>query len=470
LGAGEGIVQKHVTGLNPNTQYDVTCTIENVFGVTYGDIETFGVEVQQASPSVTTLPDPNSSPIAFNSSEPDTLSIQNFVKAFQTDPNHPHNDQGMVTYTERAGNLATLDYNDILYSVEPETLQASKIISLLPRTIAQGEVGGFYELSRDARPDIIDANDQDNLILLELSLVSTFNPDLNTTSQNSLKFWIANDTNSIELTNAFGGKPLTLQRIPSNPNEPGLVYPLWDIRNIIEKNGRQLPLDNLFNQKPNTPYAFYELSTGKELLDINEDETIDLNDYHLVLDKFGKTGVFRSDIASAKGPGLPDGKVDMIDEVIFIKEYNKRYPDNPIANPYVEFSEDFESGAIAQPFFSSGDEPWTIDSNPYTGYCAKSGSIENNQISVLEASIETASGKISFHYKVSCESGYDYLLFTVDDMEAWRWSGQKDWEKVEFQTTPGAHDLKWIYVKNYSTSEGQDCVWIDDIEFPASMF
>ncbi len=556
MGAGEGILQQNVTGLNPNTQYDVTSRIINAAGIAYGDVETFWVQVQQGILSVTTLParnitqksaelellllddgdpsivtqadtrfvygcsgkkskttdwmstteaqqssviinglepdtiywyysqainsagmvdgntlsfktlpDANSPPAAFDSNEPDTLIIQNFVKALQTDPNNPHNNQGIVTYVEKAGNLATLDSNDVLYSNASATTKTSTIVSLLP-IMENGNVSGFLELAKDARPELFDVNDSNNMTLLELSIYSTLVSDSDITSENSLKFWIPNDANSVLLKNSFNGKPLTLQRISSDSNEPNLVYQLWDIRNVIEKNGRQIPLDKLIGRKPNTPYAFFELSTTKELLDINQDNQIDSNDYSLLLKDFGKTGIFRSDIASVKGLGLPDGQVDVNDEVTFIKEYNKLYPANPLPNPYIELSEDFESGNIQEPFVSYGDVQWIIDTNPYSGnYCVKSGYISGSQISILEANISTASQTISFSRKVSCESEFDTLIFKIDDTEAGRWSGQMNWEKVDFKITPGTHNFKWIYEKDESISQGQDCVWIDNIEF-----
>ena len=558
MGAGEGVLQQNVTGLSPNTEYDVTSQISNAAGISYGDTETFWIEVQPLSPSVSTLPvqnltyqssdlelllnddgdpslavqtdtrfiywssdeeqkttewfstdegqqasvtikgldsdtvywfyaqainsigqsdgdilsfktypDPNSVPVNFDVNEPDTLLIQNFVKELQTDPNKPHNNQCVMTYVEKAGNLASLDSNDVLYSNISGTIKASRIVSLLPNKDANGEIAGFYELSKDVRPELTDVNDSNNLTMLELSIFSTSYSDSNTTSENSLKFWLPDDMNSAALNNIFGGKPLTLQQISTDQNEPNLIYPLWDIRRIIEKNGRQLPLEKLTGQKPDIPYAFFELSTSKEILDINEDNKIDLNDYSLLLEDFGKTGIYRSDIAGPKGYGLPDGKVDVIDEIIFITEYNKRYPENPIPNPYIEFSEDFESGNIQEPFTSYGDKSWVIDSGSSFGsFSVKSGDISGNQKSVLEANIETTLGKMSFYYKVSSELEYDSLTFYIDDIEAGKWSGQKDWEKVEFQTTPGTHNFKWIYSKDESISRGQDCVWIDNIEFP----
>ena len=48
-------------------------------------------------------------------------------------------------------------------------------------------------------------------------------------------------------------------------------------------------------------------------------------------------------------------------------------------------------------------------------------------------------------------------------MEQERWSGDMDWEEVNFQTTPGTHNFKWIYEKDRSDSEGEDAAWIDNI-------
>ncbi len=444
-----------ISGLEPDTNYWFYAEAINATGGAAGETLSFK-----------TLPDPNSVPTAFDANEPGSLIIQNFVKALQTDLNNPHNNQGIVTYVEKAGNFATYDINDVFYSNVPGITKTSKIVSLLPMIKADGKVTGYFELSKDARPELFDSNDSNNVALLELSIYSTLFADSDITSENSLKFWIPNDSNSVILKNCFNGKPLTLQQVSADSNESNLNYPLWDIRKVIEKNGRQIPLDKLVARKSNTVYAFYELSTNKELLDINQDNKIDPNDYSELLEDFGKTGTFRSDIAGSKGSGLPDGKVDVNDEVTFIKEYNKRYPENPLQNPYIEISEDFENGSIQQPFISYGDVPWVIDSNTYSGkYSVKSGNISGNQVSILEANINTVSQRISFSRKVWCESEFDILIFKIDNTEAGRWSGQMNWETVDFQITPGTHNFKWIYQKDESISQGQDCVWIDNIEF-----
>ena len=49
-------------------------------------------------------------------------------------------------------------------------------------------------------------------------------------------------------------------------------------------------------------------------------------------------------------------------------------------------------------------------------------------------------------------------------MEVQRWSGERNWEEVNFQTTPGTHNIKWIYIKDTTVSLGNDAAFIDEIK------
>ncbi|UCC99004.1 MAG: hypothetical protein JSW66_03785, partial [Phycisphaerales bacterium] len=76
------------------------------------------------------------------------------------------------------------------------------------------------------------------------------------------------------------------------------------------------------------------------------------------------------------------------------------------------------------------------------------------------------SGQINFYYKVSSESGFDYLRFYIDDEEMGKWSGEKDWAEVSFAVSEGRRTFRWEYSKDGSDSDGDDTAWIDDIVFP----
>jgi surface protein len=426
-----------ISGLKPNSVYFFYAQANNTSGTVDGNTLSFK-----------TYPDPNSVPAVFDPNEPNTLLIQNFVKVFQNDLNKPHNNQGLLTYIEKEENLNGIDFNDVLY-LPPEAM-SSKIVFLIPMMNLQGQISDFNELSKDARPD----NAQDSL--LELSIYSPVPNEPNINSENSLKFWLD--------PNAFKEKTVTIQKVSSDPN---IIYPVWDVNEMISKNGRKLPLNNLLNQKLNVPYAWFTLSTSRQILDLNGDRIVDLTDYALLLADADKTGIYRSDIASMKGSipviGIPDGKVNETDVIAFITEYNKKNPGNPIITPH-GFSEDFENGQIQEPFTTSGNSPWIICTDSYEGvYCVKSGMIGNNKSSILEASINAPSGRISFWRKVSSESGWDELIFYIDGIKKESWSGLLDWEEITYTIPPGTHILKWEYKKDSSSSDGEDAAWIDDI-------
>jgi hypothetical protein len=46
------------------------------------------------------------------------------------------------------------------------------------------------------------------------------------------------------------------------------------------------------------------------------------------------------------------------------------------------------------------------------------------------------------------------------------WSGELEWEHFSFPVSPGTHNFMWRYDKDNSQGGGDDCVWIDFIEFP----
>ena len=132
--------------------------------------------------------------------------------------------------------------------------------------------------------------------------------------------------------------------------------------------------------------------------------------------------------------------------------------------------EDFETGNFeAYNWEFEGNANWVIsNSNPYEGtYAAKSGLITHDQTSTMKLTIDVGNDdEISFYYKVSSESNYDYLRFYIDGTMKDEWSGEVAWSLASYNITTGSHTLKWEYSKDYSVSTGGDCAWVDYIEFP----
>lgn len=135
--------------------------------------------------------------------------------------------------------------------------------------------------------------------------------------------------------------------------------------------------------------------------------------------------------------------------------------------------EDFETGDFdAYPWENTSAVPWTITSSPTNSgmYAARSGQIGNSSETSLSISMEVATNDvISFARKVSSENNYDWLRFYIDGSQKGEWAGEKNWEVVSFDVSPGMHTFKWTYKKDVSVSGGTDAGYIDDITFPSSI-
>ncbi len=105
----------------------------------------------------------------------------------------------------------------------------------------------------------------------------------------------------------------------------------------------------------------------------------------------------------------------------------------------------------------------------YGGDAAQSGDISDSQTSYMQTAIYRA-GTISFYWKVSSESSYDYLRFYVDGVEqAGSISGSTNWaQKIFAISGTGAHILKWAFTKDGIVSSGSDCGWVDRVVWTPS--
>lgn len=95
---------------------------------------------------------------------------------------------------------------------------------------------------------------------------------------------------------------------------------------------------------------------------------------------------------------------------------------------------------------------------------AQSGDINDNQSSSMQFTV-TGPGYLSFWWKASSESGFDYLKFYIDGVaQGSGISGNVDWTQVSGIAIPsGTHTLSWIYSKDNSVSSGSDAGWVDQI-------
>ncbi len=115
-------------------------------------------------------------------------------------------------------------------------------------------------------------------------------------------------------------------------------------------------------------------------------------------------------------------------------------------------------------FSSSGQARWTAV--PHASYAGgssmQSGDVGDSSYSSMQVTVASASG-VSFYWKVSSESGKDYLRFYVDGVQQDSTSGILDWTKKSFSLSSGAHILKWNYTRDISNCGNSDTAWVDKV-------
>ena len=135
--------------------------------------------------------------------------------------------------------------------------------------------------------------------------------------------------------------------------------------------------------------------------------------------------------------------------------------------------EDFNNGEITTNGWTNNSFfPWVIDSLTYYNdhYSLMSTNRDANLTeSVLKLELEVIiPSQISFMKKVSSEAGFDFLRFSINDIEMDSWSGEDDWSYNLYTVDTGLNVFKWTYQKDFSKSEGLDRAWIDNVFFPTT--
>ena len=104
-----------------------------------------------------------------------------------------------------------------------------------------------------------------------------------------------------------------------------------------------------------------------------------------------------------------------------------------------EWSWDFESGSFGPEWSLGGVSNWLIQTtNVLSGsQTAKAGTISSNQETTLTLDVSTIpAGSGEFLYQVSSESGFDYLVFCIDNPTCTRSSGfDQRWAGVTRQNS-----------------------------------
>lgn len=115
-------------------------------------------------------------------------------------------------------------------------------------------------------------------------------------------------------------------------------------------------------------------------------------------------------------------------------------------------------------FTSSSYVRWTGVNHHYDrgGSAMQSGDVADAKSTDVQT-VLTGPKDVWFDWKVSSETGADFLSFSIDNVKQAAISGDMDWRQMHYSIAPGIHTLKWEYTKDDVKSEKEDGGWIDNI-------
>lgn len=121
---------------------------------------------------------------------------------------------------------------------------------------------------------------------------------------------------------------------------------------------------------------------------------------------------------------------------------------------------DFGGGNV----LTEGAACWVgVRSASHDGFdSVQSGDIGDSGRSILTIVLEGPAA-YRFYWKVSSEPDRDVLKLVVDGEERESISGEVDWTTYSFSLAPGEHLVQFIYEKDGSNSQFEDCGWVDDL-------
>ncbi|MBO6060927.1 MAG: S8 family serine peptidase, partial [Clostridia bacterium] len=119
------------------------------------------------------------------------------------------------------------------------------------------------------------------------------------------------------------------------------------------------------------------------------------------------------------------------------------------------------------PFFNEGEYPWCA----YYDYVGSTNWSQDSSDSNFNLTLTMTRGEtLSFRYRSSSETNYDYLRFYVDGEQQFQQSGDhSEWTQFTF-TAPAnrVYVFKWAFEKDYSAAYYDDAGYIDDVVYSGS--
>lgn len=118
----------------------------------------------------------------------------------------------------------------------------------------------------------------------------------------------------------------------------------------------------------------------------------------------------------------------------------------------------------ALPWSTSGDQPWFGQTDfTHDGQdAAQSGALGDLETGSLSTTV-TGPINISFWWRVSSESGFDFYDFKTNGAIHNTLTGESGWQPFALALPAGTHLLSWVYEKDDIVSGGHDSAWLDEV-------
>lgn len=139
-------------------------------------------------------------------------------------------------------------------------------------------------------------------------------------------------------------------------------------------------------------------------------------------------------------------------------------------------TDDFEGGAFntSVGWTQGGSASWSVQAADATvtntvfggAFFARSGAVSHNQTSELQITRGMRAGAAGFSYKLSTETGFDFLEFHLNGAVLLRDSGVSDWKNFRFNAPAGSNTVRWVYRRDEANGGGLNAAFIDNVDLP----
>lgn len=93
----------------------------------------------------------------------------------------------------------------------------------------------------------------------------------------------------------------------------------------------------------------------------------------------------------------------------------------------------------------------------------QSGNLDDEELSAFSFNID-GPVDLAFQWKAFTETYFDFLTVYLNGVPQAAIAGKRDWHRQLLRVPEGSHNVRWIYEKDFSVSDGEDAVWVDELQ------